>query len=192
MDQSLVSRFQAVGGELFRCRLVSNHGGNLSVRLGGSIVVTGHGSRLGALAGKDLVETGLKPDEKADGNASMEVAVHRAIYSSTEAGAVVHAHPAHAIALSLNVREIVPPDVEGAVILGRVPVVGWGEKPGPGQGAEIIAKALAGHKVVMVHGHGCFAIGEDLEEACDYAMILEESCRIQYLAHAFGARCGDL
>lgn len=186
MDQSVVSSFQSAGGALLRDRLISSHGGNLSVRLGGSIVVTGHGSRLGALEEKDLVETGLKPDEKRDGNASMEVSVHRAIYSATGAGAVVHAHPAHAIALSLNVREIVPPDVEGAVILGKVPVVGWGEKPGPGQGAEIIAGALASHKVVMVHGHGCFATGKDLEEACEYAMILEESCRIYYLARNMG------
>ena len=177
----MASQFHAVGAELCRRGLVSSHGGNLSVRVGDRMLVTRHGCKLGQIAPDDLVEAGLAPGDPADALASMEAAVHRAIYCCTEARALVHAHPAHAIALSFKTRQIMPVDVEGSAILGPVPVVGWGERFGPGQGAEVIARALIGCKAVMVHGHGCFAAGADLEEACDYAMALEESCRIQYL-----------
>ena len=181
MDPFMASQFQAVGAELCRRGLVSSHGGNLSVRVGDRMLVRSHGCKLGRIALEDLVETGLAPGDPADALASMEVAVHRAIYCFTAARAVVHAHPAHAIALSFKTRQITPVDIEGSAILGPVPVVGWGERFGPGQGAEAIARALIGCKAVMVHGHGCFAAGAGLEEACDYSLVLEESCRIQYL-----------
>ncbi len=182
MDLSIVlEHFQTIGAELCRDRLVSRHGGNLSVRTGNRMLVTRHGCGLGRLGPDDLVEVDIAQEGPVDAVASLEAEVHRAIYRLTDARAVVHAHPSHAIALSFKAREIVPPDMEGEVILGRVPVVGWGEKFGPGQGCDVIARAFSGSKVVMVRSHGCFAIGATLEEACNYATILEESCRIFFL-----------
>ncbi|MEW6034144.1 MAG: class II aldolase/adducin family protein [Chloroflexota bacterium] len=181
MELSLVLQFKSVGEDLCQNRLVSAHGGNLSVRIGDRLVITRHACALGRLAEADLVEASLDPRGLADALASMEVAVHRAIYCLTDAGAIVHAHPAHAIALSLKARKIVPADVEGSVLLGRVLVVGWGRRLRPGGGAEVVARALRKSRVVMVHGHGCFAVGKNLEEACGYVTTLEESCRILYL-----------
>jgi len=59
-----------------------------------------------------------------------------------------------------------------------VPVIGWYENIQPGALGSTIASALKACKVVMVHGHGSFAIGQNLPEAYDYTVALETSSRI--------------
>ena len=40
--------------------------------------------------------------------------------------------------------------------------------------AEKVSEALRGYKIVMQRGHGCFAIGQTLEEAYHWVSTLEE------------------
>ncbi len=174
----ILSQFQTVGHDLFTKGLVSSHSGNLSIRLGERLIITRRTSRLGCLEEHDLIETGINKNDRNTPLASTELPVHRAIYRETAALAVVHAHPPHAVALSLTETEIVPIDTEGLSIAGRVPVLGWHMKVEPGGLADIIAQALKKHQVVMVHGHGSFAIGQLLEEAHNYTTALEESCQV--------------
>jgi len=174
----LLSQFQTVGHDLFTKGLVSSHSGNLSIRLGERIIITRRGSRLGCLQEHDLIETGINKNDRNTPLASIELAVHRAIYRETTASAVVHAHPPHAVALSLTETEILPIDTEGLSIVGRVPVLGWHIKVKPGGLADIITQALKQHRIIMVHGHGSFAIGQLLEEAHNCTTTLEESCQV--------------
>ena len=129
----------------------------------------------------DLIETGIFKNDRATPLASTELAVHRSIYRLTSAQAVVHAHPPHAIALSLKEREIVPCCPEGISAIGIVPVLGWGMEIKPGALDDIIANALKDHVIVMVHGHGSFARGQLLDEAYNYTTILEENCQVNIL-----------
>jgi len=177
----LVSQFQSVGRDLCARGLVSSHGGNLSVRLGNRLYITRRSSMLGSLTERDLIETGIDKNDRATPLASTELTVHRSIYKQTPASAIVHAHPAHAVALSFSQREIVPQDVEGTLLLCRVPVLGLGEKAAPGDLAEEVARSLVDHKVVLVCGHGSFAVGQLLEEAHHYTTTLEQSCYLLYL-----------
>jgi L-fuculose-phosphate aldolase len=174
----ILSQFQTVGHDLFTKGLVSSHSGNLSIRLGERIIITRRGSRLGCLDENDLIETGLTKNDRNTPLASVELAVHRAIYRETPAVAIVHAHPPHAVALSLTETEIVPIDTEGQSIMEQVPVLGWNTKVKPGSLGDEIAQALKQSRVVMVHGHGTFAIGQLLEEAHNYTTTLEESCQV--------------
>ncbi len=173
----IVSQFQSVGRDLFIRGLVSSHTGNLSVRLGERIIITRRSSQIGCLEENALVETGVNKNDRATPLASVELSVHRAIYQQTTALAIVHAHPPHAIALSLAETEIVPND-EGLSVVGRVPVLGWHTAVSSEKLAGVIAQALKGHRVVMVHGHGSFAIGQILEEAYSLTTTLEESCQV--------------
>jgi len=109
----ILSQFQTVGHDLFTRGLVSSHSGNLSIRLGEHIIITRRGSRLSCLEEHDLVETGVTKNDRSTPLASIELAVHRAIYQETPALSVIHAHPPHAIALSLAGTEILPSDAEG-------------------------------------------------------------------------------
>ena len=174
----LLSQFQTIGHDLFTRGLISSHSGNLSIRLGERMIITRRSSRLGCLHEHDLIDTGISKNDRSTPLASTELAVHRAIYQETSALAIVHAHPPHAVALSLTETEIVPSDAEGLSIVDRVPVLGWNMEVKLGGLADIIAQALKQHKIIMVHSHGSFAIGQLLEEAHNHTTTLEESCQV--------------
>ena len=174
----ILSQFQVVGKDLSERGLVSSLSGNLSIRLGDRMFITRRACMLGCLREQDLIETGVIKNDRSTPLASSELAVHRAIYKRTPALAIVHAHPPHAITLSLTQTEIEPSDAEGQWLLKSVPVLGWHLKIKPGGLADIIAQAMEKHKIVLVHSHGTFAVGQLLEEAHNYTTTLEESCRI--------------
>ena len=174
----ILSQFQTIGHDLFTRGLVSSHSGNLSIRLGERMIITRRSSRLGCLEEHDLIDTGISKNDRSTPLASTELAVHRAIYQETPALAIVHAHPPYAVALSLTETEIVPNGAEGLSTVGRVPVLGWHMEVKPGGLADIIAQALKQYRIVMVHGHGSFAIGQLLEEAHNCTTTLEESCQV--------------
>ena len=174
----ILSQFQTVGHDLFTRGLVSSNSGNLSLRLGDRLIITRRGCRLGCLKESDLIETGISKNDRSTPLASTELAVHRTIYQQTPALAIVHAHPPHAVALSLAETEIVPTDAEGLSIVGQVPVLGWHMEVKPGGLADIISQALKQCRIIIVHGHGSFATGQLLEEAHNCTTMLEESCRV--------------
>jgi L-fuculose-phosphate aldolase len=178
ISDTVLAQFQSAGNDLFLRGLITSHGGNMSIRDNDRIVITRTGCMLGHIAQQDLVEAGVRPADDTPRNASSEIAVHRAIYQRTPALAVVHAHPAHAIALSLIDNKIAPMDVEGSYYMPSVPIVGCGEKVYGGKMADDIAKTLVDRHIVMVYAHGSFAAGRDLYEAHHFTSTLEESCRI--------------
>jgi L-fuculose-phosphate aldolase len=171
---SLVEEFQAVGRDLYAAGLVSPHGGNLSAREGKALLVTCHGCRLGHLEEDDLQWTavGSPPPDVA----SVDTSIHQAIYRATETDAIVHAHPRHAIALSLVDRVIEPQDLEGQHYLGSVPVVAR-----EGDVAGALAQALREHPVAVVAGHGSYARGDSLWQALQWTSVLEESAEVIWL-----------
>ena len=178
MMTSLLEEFEQVGRDLYAAGLVSSHGGNMSVRQGEGLIITSHGSPLGHLAQGDLVEVrpGLEPRVEP----SIDLALHQAIYAAArEAEAVVHAHPRHAIALSLVGKEIRPQDLEGQHYLGVVPVV-----PGGDNVAQALADALRQHRIVVMAGHGSYARGESLWQALQWTSVLEESAEVLWLLQA--------
>jgi L-fuculose-phosphate aldolase len=174
----ILSQFQTVGRDLFAQGLVSSHSGNMSIRLGERMIITRRGCHLGSLEEHDLIETGISKNDRNTPLASTELPVHRAIYQQTPALAIVHAHPPHAVALSLAETEIVPSDSEGLAMVDRVPVLGWHMEVRAGGLATVIAQALKQCRIAVVHGHGSFAIGQLLEDAHNCTTTLEESCRV--------------
>ena len=180
----MLTQFQTVGQALFTQGLVSPQGGNLSVKLGENLVITHRGSLLGFIQEGDLVETGISKNNRATPLASKELEVHRCIYKNTPALAVVHAHPPYAVALSFTEKEIVPLDVEGQVLLSKVPIISVERVMKLEELADEIATLMGEHGVVLVRGHGTFAASQLLEEAYYYTVVLEQSCRLLYLLKA--------
>jgi L-fuculose-phosphate aldolase len=172
-----LTQFQKVGQALFQRGMVSSQSGNLSIRMGDRLIITRRGSNLGALQEKDLIETGINRNDRATPLASIELPVHRLIYQTTQARAIVHAHPA----LSMAEKEIYSDKLEIFCVLGKVPVVGWGMDIKPGALADVISGALQENHIVAVHGHGTFAVGPILDEAFNSTTLLEEGSEILYL-----------
>ncbi|OPX83862.1 MAG: L-fuculose phosphate aldolase [Pelotomaculum sp. PtaB.Bin104] len=177
----MLEEFQKFGRDLFLAGLNSSHSGNLSVRFGDRILITRRGAMLGHLGEGDLVETGLVKNDSHIILASTEIRVHRAIYKNTAALAIVHAHPVHAIALSLIEDEIIPVDSEGSYLLHKIPVLSAEHTIGSQELEQKLPLLLTEYKIVMVRGHGSFAVGSVLEEAYQWTSSLENICRIIYL-----------
>jgi L-fuculose-phosphate aldolase len=178
IDQRLYEEFRDIGRDIFVTGLTSSHGGNMSVRVGDKIIIKRRGAQFGQLKRSDFVETSFRGRDSGIVRASTELIVHRAIYEKTSALAVVHAHPRTAIVLSLSRDEIIPIDNEGSYLLRKIPVVSVELASGSKEMAEKVSDALREYKIVMQRGHGCFAIGQTLEEAYHWVSALEEVCDI--------------
>ena len=172
----LDQEFERIGKRLFLEGLVGANFGNMSVRDAGGFSITRTGAYLDAReVPVHVPDTGDAPRE-----ASSEYRVHRAVYRETPHRAIVHAHPVHAVAASLDADIIRPADSEGGMLCPAIPVVAG--DPGTDEIAENVAGALHGGHIVMVRGHGTFAAGETLDEAYIYPSVAEYACRILLLS----------
>jgi len=170
------AEFERIGKRLFNEHLVGGNFGNISTRKGkeGFFI-----KRTGAyldVAG-ELLFVPLIGDVPND--VSSEYRVHREVYRKTNFEAIVHAHPPCAVAVSLVMDEVVPEDSEGEMLCPKIPVVRGA--PGSQEIADNVALALSSSKLVIVRGHGTFAAGKTLDEACVYTSLAEHSCRVLLL-----------
>ena len=175
------------GKKLDDAGLVSSRFGNISVRTKNGLLIKRTGVMLGNITGpEDLVEVGLHPskDDEDDSNesyASTETPSHRAIYLSTNAKAIIHAHPRFGIVESiLQKDEVKPLDTEGLPFLGTIPIID-GET-----GTQLLYDnvyqlfSTGKYKGALNRGHGSFAIGADLADCFNTTAMIEHSCFVKY------------
>ena len=166
---------QEVGRDLYHLALVTSHGGNLSLRAGNDMWITGTNTMLGRLAERHI--SLVTADGRSEGPPpSSDTVLHATVYAISGAQAVAHAHPRHATALSFDTGLFIPGDLEGQLHLKEVLVV----EQGPRQ-VEQIAVALQSHLVVLLRGHGAYARGATLWEALHWLTALEESAQIEVI-----------
>jgi L-fuculose-phosphate aldolase len=164
--------------------------GNVSVRLGpGRFLVTPSGANKALLAPRDLVIVdGAGAVVRGKGRASTEVRMHLAAYAARpDVGAIVHAHPVTAVALT--VAGLPPPNdlvPEAAVTLGEIAVAPFAT-PGTAEVPASLAPLLPAHDVVLLERHGALALGRTLAEALDRMETLERVARIALVARLAGS-----
>jgi L-fuculose-phosphate aldolase len=167
--------FKHIGQRLFSEGLAGGNFGNMSIRSGEGFYITRTGSYL-----DDPGETIFVPlDGPVPADASNEYRVHREVYRKTRHTAIVHAHPANAVALSLMVDEIIPRDSEGEMLCPVIPVVRG--KPGSDELAMTVSEVLRLSKLAVASGHGTFAAGKSLDEAYLYTSLGEHACKVLLL-----------
>jgi len=174
----VVGEFARVGRCLFDAGLNNTHSGNMSIRVDDEVIISRHGAMLGDLGAEDLVVRGMDCTGEDAAPASTEFGLHRSIYFSTPALAVVHTHPRSATALSLSHDEIIPVDLEGQYYFKRVPVAPVEEDSGPERLMQAVSLLLRDGPIAVVRGHGAFAAGDDLESCLKVSHSLEWSCDI--------------
>jgi L-fuculose-phosphate aldolase len=183
-----------IGRRLHARDLVGAAEGNLSVRLGADrFLVTASGVSKGHLRPDDLVVVdGRGTAVAGTRRASTELRMHLAAYAARpDVGAVVHAHPVTAVALT--VAGIPPPSdlvPEAAVTLGPVAVAAFAT-PGTDEVPASLAPHLAAHDVVLLERHGAITLGGTLAEAFERMETLERVSRIALAARLLG-RCEPL
>ncbi|MCC7364671.1 MAG: class II aldolase/adducin family protein [Dehalococcoidia bacterium] len=177
----VMNSFQEVGRDLYQLGLVTSHGGNLSIRDGSAMWITGTGTMLGRLKERHIARV-FADGAHAGPTPSSDTMLHTAVYALTGAGAVVHAHPRHAIALSFETTTFTPEDFEGKLHLQDVPVIEQGTAQ-----LERVAGALQSRLVVLLRGHGAYARGATLWEALHWITALEESAQIAVIRRTLAA-----
>ena len=188
----LVDEFARVGRIMFEGGLNNSHSGNMSVRLGDKVVITRRGAMLGELGASDLIDVGLAEDDSGIALASTEVNVHRAVYAATSHLAIVHTHPRTATAFSMERDFLVPVDEEGRYYFKRIPVLAVKASIGSDALERELPSMLKNYPVVMVRGHGAFAVGGNLEEGLQITHAMEWSCDILQRCLALGMKEEDL
>jgi len=167
---------------LYARGLVSGVGGNASVLLssGREMLITPAGYFKGGVAEGDIVRVSLKGKVLGTGKPSSELPTHLAAYRlRDDVKAVVHGHPATAVAFITAGVPLPTMTPEHSVLVRRLEIVGFAT---PGErGARAVEHSLRTCDVVGIRNHGFFALGKDLHDAASKLEVLEESAKI-YLA----------
>ena len=121
----------------------------MSVRQGDKIFITRRDAMLGDLKEGDIIEVGMKPGEK-DPLASREINTHRAVYERIGTEAILHAHPASAIALSITDNKIIPQDAEGLFLFKAAAIVRVREGIGSEESARLLPNFISKENRVAV------------------------------------------
>jgi L-fuculose-phosphate aldolase len=132
---------------------------------------------------RDIVSVPVEGNSPEDEAASRELPTHRYIYTNTKAKAIIHAHPPHAVGLSITENKIVPQDAEAQYLIKGAPIIRVRDAIGSTEaGKYLVGNGYQnGYVVAMVKGHGSFAIGATLEEAYKYTSCLENACKILFV-----------
>lgn len=172
-----------VGRRLYARGLINGGEGNLSARLGADrLLCTPSGANKGFLAEGDLVITDMEGKPQGAGRPSSELLLHLACYQErADCLAVVHAHPANAVALTLIGDALIACMPEAVTALGDVPTAPYAT-PGTDRVAEAVRPLLRGADCVLLERHGALCMGKTLFEACDRMEMLEGVARVQLLA----------
>ena len=182
------------GRSLFERGLTPGSSGNISVRLDdGGFLVTPTNASLGFLDPARLSH--LAPDGRlVSGDApTKEVPLHGALYQTRRAaGAVVHLHSTHSVALSMlpeiDPRAALPPLTAYYLMkCGATALVPY-YRPGDPAVADAI-KGLAGkYSSVLLANHGPVVSGDTLEAAVFAMEELEETAKLYLLLRGMNPR----
>lgn len=158
--------------------LVVGTSGNVSVRLGETVLVTPSGVPYDRLGPGDLCAVDLEGRRTAGSlKPTSELPIHLAVYRHTGARAVVHTHAVHATAVSTLVAELPAVHYMTAALGGPVRVAPYATYGSDELAAHMI-EALDGRSACLLQNHGTIAYGDDLDQAYDRTAQLEWMCRL--------------
>lgn len=182
------------GRSLFERGLTPGASGNISVRLedGGWLCTPTDASlgfldpaRIARLDRNRVLISGDKPTK--------EIPLHDALYDTRpDAGAVVHLHSTHAVALStlpdLDPAEALPPITPYAVMrVGKLALIPY-HMPGDAAVATAIRGLAGRHSAVLLANHGPVVAAKKLDAAVFAIEELEETAKLVLLLRNLNPR----
>lgn len=180
------------GRALVDAGLSPGSSGNLSMRVGDRIVMTGTGASLGALDAASLSTLDAHGTLLEGARASKEVPLHLGTYARDERhAAVVHVHSPYAVALSClepwSDESAIPPLTPYVLMrVGQVPLLPFAA-PGDAALGALVAACPHPFRGALLANHGAIVAGDDLPTAVAAAIEVEEACRVAVLTAGAGA-----
>ncbi|GAB2962209.1 class II aldolase/adducin family protein [Streptomyces pseudoechinosporeus] len=158
--------------------LVVGTSGNVSVRVGDTVLVTPTGVPYDELRPEDVCGVGLDGRQVLGSLVpTSELPMHLAVYRATDARAVVHTHAVHATAVSTLVPELPLIHYMAAALGGPVRVAPYATY-GTEKLAENMLRALQNRTACLLQNHGTLTYGTTLLQAYDRTAQLEWMCRL--------------
>jgi ribulose-5-phosphate 4-epimerase/fuculose-1-phosphate aldolase len=192
-ESALREEIVTLGRSLYDRGLTPGSSGNISARLDDGWLMTPTNACLGRLDPARLSRldaVGIL----VDGNPpTKESFLHQAMYEErAKAGAVVHLHSTHAVAVScladLDPADVLPPITAYYVMrVGKLPLVPF-YLPGDRDLAEAVRKLAARHHAVLLANHGPVVAGTSLANAVYAIEELEETAKLHLLLHGHKLR----
>jgi L-fuculose-phosphate aldolase len=170
------------GRLLYEKGLTNGTGGNISARLGETMVITPSGTCKGMLDPTELVTVDIATGKALGGHPSMETPFHLTVYRERkDVNGVVHVHPRFCTTLACAGIEVTPGlTPEGLMVLGRrVPMVPYAT-PGSSDLAESLKGEVRKADAFLLESHGAIAVGKDLKDAFHRLETLEFHAELQY------------
>ena len=172
---------------MFDRGLTGGSTGNISARTeDGGLLVSPTGTSFGRLDPGRLSRFDANGQHIDGDPPTKEMPLHTAFYDTrSTAGAVVHLHSCHAVALSMmpdaDTDNFLPPLTPyGIMKLGKVKLLPFFLPGDPAMGDAV--RGLAGKRsAVMLANHGPVVAGKDIEAACNAIEELEDTARLAML-----------
>lgn len=186
-ESALRERLCLLARSLFDRGLTAGSTGNVSSRTeDGGLLVSPTGTSFGRLDPARLARFDAD-GRHVDGDApTKEMPLHTAFYDTrSTAGAVVHLHSCHSVALSMSegndADNFLPPLTPYSIMqLGRVKLLPFFLPGDPAMGEAV--RGLAGKRsAVMLANHGPVVAGKTVEAACNAIEELEATARLALL-----------
>lgn len=179
---------------IFDRGLTGGSTGNISARTeDGGLLVSPTGTSFGRLDPGRLSRFDAAGHLVSGDKPTKEMPLHSAFYETrSTAGAVVHLHSCHSVALSMmpdvDPENFLPPLTPyGIMKLGRVKLLPVFLPGDPAMGDAV--RGLAGRRsAVMLANHGPVVAGKDVEAACNAVEELEETARLAMLTRGLQPR----
>lgn len=179
---------------MFDRGLTGGSTGNISARTeDGGLLVSPTGTSFGRLDPARLSRFDVAGQLVGGARPTKEMPLHSAFYDTrSSAGAVVHLHSCHSVALSMmpdaDWDNFLPPLTPYSIMkLGRVKLLPFFLPGDPAMGEAV--RGLAGKRAaVMLANHGPVVAGQDVEAACNAIEELEDTARLALLTRGAGPR----
>ena len=186
-DSQLREQICLLSKSLFDRGITHGSTGNISARTSdGGLLVSPTGTSFGRLDPARLSHFDASGRHISGDLPTKEMPLHTAFYDTrSTAGAVVHLHSCHSVALSMmpdiDDDNFLPPLTPyGIIMLGRVKLLPFFVPGDPAMGDAV--RALGGKRVaVMLANHGPVVAGKDVEAACNAIEELEAGARLALL-----------
>lgn len=177
---------------LYKQGLTTSSGGNISFRLGDTVLITPSQTDKGRMKASEIGMTDLRGNSlSTQYKLSMETDMHLAVYKARpDVKAIVHAHPVTATSYTVAHQTIDCSLMgEARAIIGE-PVLASYQLMGTQKLANEVAKAILHGNVVLMENHGILAVGNSLLEAFDRLEVLEACARVNILTKLIGNAVG--
>lgn len=175
---------------LYRQKLTTTSGGNISARDGKFVFITPSAIDKGEMQTKQVGKVDLEGNViDSIHKLSIETSMHLEVYKTrSDINAIVHAHPPYGTSYASSSKTLNSTlTSEGRLVLGNIAFANYALM-GTVDLAKVVAKTAEDSNVILMENHGVIALGKNLLEAFDRLEVLEFTAKMNFITETLNMR----